>query len=312
MPDSDNILFAMLKKEIVAMLQQSVPGVSSAIETWKGQEIVHFQEDLAQKVNGRISEKWFYTHIKIENNKLPRIDILNLLSKYAGYIDWPDFKLKNTQWVTDQSRSDVTEKSPVTERSRRVWLLILIAVIIIAFALYKGFGPSSFQFCFVDSDKKQPITNQPIQIVLLNDGESPVYKQCENGCFSIKTTRQKIRFIVKTPYYKTDTITRVLNSKFNMESINLQTNDYALMIYYFSRSKRVDWEKRRKQLDIIIAENAQIYQIYDNNTGMELYNKHEFINKLTMPVKSLKNVEVIETIYTGNKISVLRFRQTLN
>jgi len=306
MPNQDHIYFAMLKKEIVATLQQSVPGVSSAIETWKGQDIVHFQEDLAQKVNGRISEKWFYTHIKLSNNNLPRIDILNLLSKYAGYIDWSDFKLKN------ELGDHYTLPDKPKTRSLFVWIIWLIAGLFIIFVLYKAFGPGTFHFCFVDADKKLPVTNQPIQIVLLNDGESPVYKQCENGCFSIKTNSQKIRFIVKTPYYKTDTITRVLNSKFNEESINLQTNDYALMIYYFSRSKKVDWEKRRKQLDNMIAENAQIFQVYDNNVGMDLYNKHEFINKLTMPVKSLKNVEVIETIYTGNKISVLRFRQTLN
>ena len=63
----------------------------------------------------------------------------------------------------------------------------------------------------------------------------------------------------------------------------------------------------------MFADNVQIYQIFDkNNSGMELYNKQEFINKLTMPVNSLKNIEIIETIYTGNKISMLRFRQIIN
>ena len=34
-------------------------------------------------VNGRISEKWFYTHIKSNSGKLPRIDMLNILSEYC-------------------------------------------------------------------------------------------------------------------------------------------------------------------------------------------------------------------------------------
>jgi len=305
MQENEHIYFALLKKEIAARLQQTIPGISLSIESWKGQDIVHFQEDLANKVNGRISEKWFYTHVKLNNNNLPRIDILNLLSKYSGYIDWADFKLKNNNQI---------ENIAVEEPKKRkvfLWTSICMVCVIMIFSLYKIFGPHKFQFCFVDADKKTLINNQPIQIILLNEGESPVITQCINGCFELKTAQPKIKFIVKTPYYKIDTITRVLNKYTSGESIHLQTNDYALMIYYFSRSKKVDWDKRRKQLDYMIAENARIYQVYDDDkVGMELYNKREFINKLTMPVQSLKNIEIIETMYTGSKISVLRFRQT--
>jgi hypothetical protein len=43
--------------------------------------------------------------------------------------------------------------------------------------------------------------------------------------------------------------------------------------------------------------------------GMEMYNKEEFIDKLTMPLNSLKNIEIIETIFDGNRIKELRFKQ---
>ena len=60
----------------------------------------------------------------------------------------------------------------------------------------------------------------------------------------------------------------------------------------------------------MFTDNAQIYQMYDDKEiGMELYNKTEFINKLTMPLHSLQDIEVIETVYSGNRISVLKFRQ---
>ena len=42
---------------------------------------------------------------------------------------------------------------------------------------------------------------------------------------------------------------------------------------------------------------------------MEIYNKNEFINKLTIPSGSLKDIEVIDTQYTDGKITYLRFRQ---
>ena len=307
MQDQENLYFSILKKEIAAKLQQSVPGISLSIEDWKGQEIVHFQEDLAQKVNGRISEKWFYTHIKLNSNKLPRIDILNLLSSYVDCTDWADFKLKNKQTLADEKR-EIPKKNVLS-----TWLIVSATAILLGFLLYKVIGPKTYHFCFVDADKKTPITNQPIQIVLLNDGESPVNLVCVNGCLAIKTSKEKIKFIVKAPYYKIDTITRVLNNYQSDESIHLQTNDYALMIHYFSKAKKSDWDKRRKQLDYMFTENAQIYQVYENeNIGMELYNKREFINKLTMPLQSLKDIEIVETIYTGSRISMLKFRQTQN
>lgn len=312
MPDNEIRYFSMLKKEIVATLQQSVPGISSSIEDWKGQDIVHFQEDLELKAKGRISEKWFYTHIKIETGKLPRIDILNLLSKYAGYIDWADFKIKNK--IPDQVEPlpETIQPAPVKANIKK-WILTGAIVCAVVFTAYKLFGPHTYHFCFVDADKKTPITNQPVEIVLLQKGESPVHLLCKNGCISVKSRLDKIRFVVKSPYYKIDTITRILGNSLDGEDIHLKTNDYALMIHYFSKAKKTDWERRRKQLDRMFTENAQIYQVYESdNVGMELYNKQEFINKLTMPVQSLKDIEVMETIYTGSRISMLKFRQILN
>ena len=87
------IHFDILKKEVVKTLQNS-HSVSSDIKKWKGQEIIYLQDDLSDKVNGRISEKWFYTHIKSDSGKLPRIDMLNILSEYAGYQNWSDLKNK--------------------------------------------------------------------------------------------------------------------------------------------------------------------------------------------------------------------------
>lgn len=117
--------------------------------------------------------------------------------------------------------------------------------------------------------------------------------------------------VVKTPYYLSDTIVRKLNPNKREENIMLQANNYALMIHYFSKVNIDNWQKRRVQLDEMIDESALIYQVIDDGeTGMELYNKTEFINILTMPVKSLINIEILDTKYKDGKISILRFRQT--
>jgi hypothetical protein len=93
--NTDIQIFGFLKQKIAAKMQQSFPGMNPSIAEWKGQDIIDFQEELLQKVNAHISEKWFYTHIKSVNKTLPRIDILNLLSKYVGYSNWDDFKFKH-------------------------------------------------------------------------------------------------------------------------------------------------------------------------------------------------------------------------
>jgi hypothetical protein len=114
-----NIAFGLLKKKIVATMQQSFPGISTSISEWKGQDIVNFQEELLQKVNAHISEKWFYTHMKSEHDALPRIDVLNLLSKYAGYADWNDFVYRNGGRRT----------LPVAKSGNRYFIIVPLLVI---------------------------------------------------------------------------------------------------------------------------------------------------------------------------------------
>ena len=91
----DRKYFNLLKKDIVATLKKSFPEINEDIESWKGHEISLFQEELIKKVNSRVSEKWFYTHIKGNKDDIPRIDMLNLLSKYVGYQNWTEYKSKN-------------------------------------------------------------------------------------------------------------------------------------------------------------------------------------------------------------------------
>ena len=286
-------------------MQRSFPGINPSISEWKGQDIVNFQEELLRKVNAHISEKWFYTHIKTERSTLPRIDVLNLLSKYAGYTSWDDFKHKN-------SKQDVIDVSVKKANRYFLYIPLLVAVILgLIFLLNKLFSTRDYVFHFYDSDTRTPIINSIIEVSLLKEGESPVNYLCRpDGSFILKTERTSVKFIVKAPYYLTDTIVRILD-KFNRnETIQLHPNNYALMIHYFSKMNVKDWQKRRNQLNEMISDTARIYQVFDKGvTGLELYNKWEFINKMTMPARSLKDIEILDTRYTGEKIILIRFRQ---
>ncbi|MFC3160437.1 hypothetical protein ACFOEQ_19950 [Chryseobacterium arachidis] len=93
MTDLDLLHFEQLKKDVQAQyLKEHTPSYDD-ISKWKGIDIIYFQEDLRKKAKGNISEKSFYTYFKSSPvTKLPRIDMLNLLSIYAGYDSWYDFK----------------------------------------------------------------------------------------------------------------------------------------------------------------------------------------------------------------------------
>ena len=84
------------------------------------------------------------------------------------------------------------------------------------------------------------------------------------------------------------------------------------MIHLFSTAKVEDWKKRKTQLEMMIADEAQIFQLEPGGeVGMEMFNKEEFILKMTMPLKSLRNIEILETQYDRHdRIKGMRFIQT--
>jgi hypothetical protein len=299
-------VFDQLKLKIAARMQESYPGINPSISEWKGQEIVDFQEELLSKVNAHISEKWFYTHIKTATEKLPRIDILNLLSKYAGYANWDDFRYKNT-----------SRTIPVADHIKRanryfIYIPVLVFIVLgIMFLLFKMVSTKDYKFRFYDSDTREPVTNNIIEVNVLKEGESPVSYLCgPDGSFILKTDKINVRFVVKSPYYQTDTILRILDKFHRDELVQLRPNNYAMMIQYFSTMNVKDWQKRRDQLNLMIADSAMIYQVFDKEAvGVELYNKMEFINKMTLPSTGLKDIEILDTRYQGDKITLIRFKQ---
>ncbi|MDC8102030.1 hypothetical protein [Chryseobacterium rhizosphaerae] len=93
MADLDLLHFEQLKKDVQSQYLKEYTPSHDDISKWKGIDIIYFQEDLRKKAKGNISEKSFYTYFKTSPvTKLPRIDMLNLLSIYAGYDSWYEFK----------------------------------------------------------------------------------------------------------------------------------------------------------------------------------------------------------------------------
>lgn len=294
MEKTESYHFDLLKKELVVTFLKT-HSAPKTIEDWKGEDIVLFQEDLFDKVKGKVSEKWFYTYCKNTSDKLPRIDILNLLSKYIGYENWNDFVTKN-----EKERSNIILKKPV------LFGISILLISIIGWTLVKP-KTNEFVFCFVDQITDIPITKSHLNITVLSKTESPLYLKTDSlGCFRHKTTAKQITFVVSSPYHKTDTITRRIVSNSN-NKVRIASDDYSLMLDYYANNNVKDWKVRQLNLNNLISNNAKIYRFYGNDLGVEVYSKLNFIQLISTPTNTLKKIKILDKVIEHEKIVKLKF-----
>lgn len=342
--------FEQLKSEIEAHFLLNHTPTSEKISEWKGIDIIYFQEDLRKKTKCTISEKSFYNYFKnTSEDKLPRIDMLNILSQYVDYPSWSDFKKNNIKAdeinnledkttsetinipdkkeeensilqnnITDnQSDKEINDniekdkKRPIKNRKMSVlWLSIsLILFCIVGILLFKDdLFSKKYTFTFTDSDRNSKIQDI-LSVRILKEDESPImFKVKPNSPFVYITKSKTLKMVVSSPFYKTDTIYRNLENSTGDENIELRPNDYAIMLFYYSKSIQ-DLKQKRRQLNRLIEDDALIYQVYDNTTyGVETLDKNTYINLVTTPTTSLKNLEVIDTKMSNNKITLIKFR----
>ena len=385
MSDLDLLHFEQLKNEVQTQYLENHTPSHDDISRWKGIDIIYFQEDLRKIAKGNISEKSFYTYFKNSPvTKLPRIDMLNILSVYAGYVSWYDFK-KNHLFAdeilkegddldeneveelektvenspVEEAKIPTSEISPKTEEKafetttvnsdlqisatdnqtikqsngnlstydtseqkstfsivkKYLWLGIsgVLAVIVGLLGFKDELFSKKFYYSFIDADRNSKI-NAELQVQILKENESPIlYVAKPNEPFVYTTKSKNLTMVVSSPYYRTDTIQRNLETAPEAENIELKPNDYAIMLFYYSKSIK-DLKKKRESLNYLISDNALIYQVYDNETyGVETMDKQRYINLVTLPSTSLENLEVIETRNDlSGKINMIKFKITTN
>lgn len=381
MSDLDLLHFEQLKNEVQTQYLDNHTPSFDEISKWKGIDIIYFQEDLRKIAKGNISEKSFYTYFKNSPvTKLPRIDMLNILSIYAGYISWYDFKknhlfadeiLKDLESEDENLETELekavenaenleeevqkvakpavsiqkspqsivetpdlqisaTENQSINKNSdtfatydtseqkstfslvkKYIWLGIsgILAILVGLLGFKDELFSKKFYYSFIDADRNSRI-NAELQVQILKENESPIlYNAKPNEAFVYTTKSKDLTMVVSSPYYRTDTIRRNLESAPEAETIELKPNDYAIMLFYYSKSIK-DLKRKRESLNFLISDNALIYQVYDNETyGVETMDKQRYINLVTLPSTSLENLEVIDTKNdSANKIIMIKFK----
>ncbi|MEM6261853.1 MAG: hypothetical protein AAGI38_05050 [Bacteroidota bacterium] len=226
---------------------------------------------------------------------------MNLLSQYVGKPDWRAF----------EPQVSTAEKQAVAPR---FWVLGIAMSLIFIAGFWWSSSPVSkttYEVCVYDRDTRQLVATQPIEVLWLRVGETPVSLTVDTlGCVVLPEIKEASSFVIQAPYYLPDTLVRTPGQRSQREIFYLKPDDYALMIHYFSQSKVADWQKHRAQLEQVIAPHARILQVQQASLrGVELMNRTEFIRKLTSPFAGLKGIEVLETQYEGDRIVYLRFTQ---
>lgn len=212
----------------------------------------------------------------------------------------------------DSIKSESNE--PRTWR-RYVWLSISVMLaVLVGLLIFKDeLFSRKFYYSFVDADRNSKI-NAELQVQILKENESPIlYTAKPNEPFVYTTKSKNLTMVVSSPYYRTDTIQRNLESAPEAETIELKPNDYAIMLFYYSKSIR-DLKQKRETLNRLISDAALIYQVYDNETyGVETMDKQRYINLVTLPSTSLENLEVIDTKNDKNdRIIMIKFKIASN
>ena len=357
MSDTEFLHFQSLKKAVQDKYLETHSPAYDEISKWKGIDIIYFQEDLRQKAKGNISEKTFYTYFKNNSQeKIPRIDMLNILSVYSGFNSWSEFKKKNPIAATgeettavevsepaieepsekvsvEQIQNTITENPPVSidnqafdeinkninfksqEQNflkRYLWLgiSVFLFAIVLILVFYDNLFYKKYTYAFIDADRNSSIKGE-LDVKIIRENESPIlFKVKPNSPFVYETKSKSLKMIISSPFYKAEEITRDLTNAPDTENIELKPNEYAVQLYYYSKSIK-DFKKKTQQLNRLISDNALIYQVVDSDIyGIETLDKQKYISLVTLPTTSLENLEVIDSQMKNGKIVMIKFKIT--
>jgi len=345
---TDIEIFEILKKAIANRFLEENSAQSTNISDWKGQEIVVFQEDLFNRTKSTVSEKWFYTYFKSDFKKLPRIDMLNLLSQYCGYKSWAHFlnqkevevfgkkeresdsvvinrydeaseiednstisAVDNHNSITDKSNSKIEEVKQENKSSTKklaLFVSIVSALILGGVGVFFTFFQTKNYEFCFIDSDRQTVVKNSIEVTILRQGFTPLYLSSKTGCINFESASDTVRMVVSTPYHKMDTFRVNLHQYRQPEKIILEPDDYKVMLFYYSNSAK-DLKQRIAKLNQMIDDNALIYQVYDNDYfGVEILTKQQYINLVSLPTTSLKNYSLIESESKNGKIVKLKFK----
>lgn len=293
--------FQLLKTDVLSTYKKQHPYFEGNWKTFSSQDILNLIDLIENSTNQRISEKWIYTHLKPEENqKLPRKDMLDILSQLIGYSGWDEYIFKHKQEVIP-----TILQPKKANRNIGIWIIGIVLAVVIGLYFYSNFHKSASKTIVIkNSQTNEKINSDEIKAVVIeNNVETPI--EIIDSKIEV-ALKENSKILVKSPYYKD----RIIGTNEAKSEIEMQPNDYAMMLKAFMKSDIKDWQTRKRQLQKILASDAEIIVILRDNLGYEYFNKEEFSEKLIVPTASLKKMRVIDIQHNDqNEINFIRIIQ---
>ena len=297
---TDLEIFYQLKESVLEQYQISYPYFNGSWKSFSSQDILNLIDDVQLKTKRSVSEKWIYTHLKPETNeKLPRKDMLDILSVYVGKSGWDEFKFIDKDNVN--IKDNVNKKSSNKVNYVATGLLVFL---LLSFAIWKFTAKEIQTIELQNSYTKDSISKEEVKAFVLEDSvEQPI--DLKSPTLDLE---KGTKVVIKSPFYKQKEV--IISQVEPVSRIELNPNDYAMMLKAFMKSDIKDWQTRKEQLNKILSDNLEVMVMLENNLGAEYFNKKEFSQKVIIPSASLKKLKIVELRQEkDNKISFLRLAQ---
>ena len=295
--------FQELKQKVLLKYQEQYPYFQGNWKSFSSQDILNLIELIEQRCKQTISEKWIYTHLKPEiNSKLPRKDMLHILSEFVGFSSWDEFVFEEKNVV------------PIKNNHFKNWKLIsLICVIILVFTFVfflKKENPTSKTIELNNEFTNEKVKSEEVKVFQVEDSVKKELEIKEGKVQVSNTENKKTKLVIQSPFYKSKTVLINQNNVEPLKTIGLKPDDYAMMLKAFMLSDIKDWQTRKEQLHKILAADLEVLVMLKGDLGIEYFNKKEFSEKLIVPSVSLKKMKVIDIKRNGaNEINFIRILQ---
>lgn len=283
-------MFQGLKDKVLQRYREDFPFFTGTWKTFSSQDIQKLIVLIESQCKQSISEKWIYTHLKPEeSHKIPRKDMLDILSVFVGYSGWDElvFEHKNE------------DKSPIPQRNKLiVWLgvglLGLVILAFISFSVIKNRTNDDKRMLQIKNQyNDQQVNSEEVKVYQLQDSVKRAIN-VKNGSVEINNPQKRnTKLEIVSPFYKKKVV-HISHSDTAFKKIDLEPNDYAMMLKAFMVSDIKDWQTRKIQLDKILSDDLEVIIMLKDDLGAEYFNKKEFSQKLVVPTASLKKMKIVE------------------
>ncbi|MBC7525617.1 MAG: hypothetical protein H7239_14425 [Flavobacterium sp.] len=300
--------FEELKQKVLLKYQEQYPYFQGNLQRFSSQDIQNLIGLIETNCKQTISEKWIYTHLKPEtNSKIPRKDMLNILSEFVGFSGWDEFVFEDK--IPESQGTDKPKKS-------KKWLLLLLIFLILSIVLIfsifnKKEVPKTKTIELNNEFTNEKVNSDEVKVYQVEDSVKQELEIKEGKVQVSNANEKKTKLVIQSPFYEPKTV--VFNANNNSKtpkSIDLKPDDYAMMLKAFMLSDIKDWQTRKEQLNKILSDNLEVIVMLKNDLGAEYFNKNEFSQKLIIPTENVRKMKIIEIKNDANdKIEFIRIKQ---